>query len=165
MFRFVLPVAVCLFGQSSVSQEVKVQASPYSQTKVADCQNIVGNTGNCVRILACIGENGLYFDGFARGRDAGSLMGHTTAGIQCFGHWRTGGLLGSGSAELTCTDGVTANLIFYTQDSLTGTVIGRGIDSENRVIRAWSGQNVLQFLTGLNGQPRMKCGPTEVLLY
>lgn len=164
MFRFVLPVAVCLFGQSSLAGEEI--AKPLNKTQMVDagCENIVGAQQNCVRVLACIGETGLYFDGVARGWDAGSLMGRTSAGTLCFGKWSAGGLLGSGTAEMRCMDGLTVNLIFYTQDNSTGTVIGRGMDSENRVVRAWSGNNVLQFLTGPNGRPRMECGTTEVLI-
>ncbi|WP_212744719.1 hypothetical protein [Parasedimentitalea maritima] len=164
MFRFVLPVAVCLFGQSSVAQEVSDAPLVASENVGSECVNIVGSQKNCVRVLACIGESGLYFDGVALGWDAGRLKGLTSAGAQCDGWWTTGGILGTGTAKLRCTDGMIADVFFYSQDNLTGTVIGRGKDSENRILHVWSGKNVLQFLTGPNGQPRMECGAVEVLI-
>ena len=104
-----------------------------------------GNT--CARVLACVGQDGLWLDGQARGWNTGTLAVQRSDGVVCAGKWAADqGPFGTGTARMECSDGTTARAIYYSQDSLTGTAIGRGVDSVGRTIRAWSGQNVLEFL-------------------
>ena len=37
-------------------------------------------------------------------------------------------------------------MIYFSQDSDTGTAIARGMDDMGRHIRAWTGENVLRYL-------------------
>ena len=139
MFRPCLLAAICLcgpaFGQSTIQPDIGVcRNTPYSQD-------------NCVRIVGCLGDQGLQFDGKARGWDQGTVWAQISDFTQCAGTWNSDGPLGTGVGEMTCEDGVTMDVIYYSQDSITGTVIGRGKDSVGRLIQVWSGENVLEFLT------------------
>lgn len=133
MFRPVLPVIICLAGPLS--------AQP------AACKNIPGSQDNCVRVLACIGDQGLYFDGQARGWDAGPVTGEISNGVGCNGTWTADGPLDAGMGKMVCDDGLEIGVIYYTQDNETGTAIGRGSDSIGQPVEVWSGQNVLEYLT------------------
>lgn len=148
MFRFLLPAALGLSAQIAVAQ---------------DCVNRPFDASNCVRVLACIGQGGVIFDGRAIGWDTGTVSGFTNQGVMCAGRWRSGGFMGTGQAQMECEDGMTIAVLYYSQDSKTGTVIGRGTASDGREIRAWSGENVLRYL-GRDGRiaTHLPCGPVDV---
>ncbi|MCC1491001.1 hypothetical protein [Cognatishimia sp. F0-27] len=128
-----------------------------------ECVLIPGSQQSCARVLACIGVQGLYFDGGAYGWDSGVVLGLRSDGVPCAGEWTSGGLFGSGNARLECEDGLTVGAIYYSQDPQSGTAIGRGTDSMGRGIIAWSGENVLKYLTA-EGAPSaaLPCGPTPI---
>lgn len=149
MIRAILPAALYIFAFA-------VQAEP--------CRNIPHSQKNCVRALACIGAEGLYFDGRARGWDRGLIRGAINDGTECAGMWDSSGPMGTGFAELVCDDGAEIRILYYSQDSETGTVIGAGEDNLGRKIRGWSGQNVLRFLTEPGVPPRLPCraGPIPI---
>lgn len=133
MFRATLPVIFLASGLSA--QDIDV------------CRNVPYSQNNCVRVLACIGDFGLTFDGRARGWDQGTVSGAISDGTKCQGTWDSDGPLGAGISKMTCEDGTTLGILYYSQDSITGTVTGKGADNKGRTIQVWSGQNVLQFLT------------------
>jgi len=134
MFRPCLLAAICL-------------STPVIAQDVRTCRNIPFSQDNCVRFVGCIGDQGLRFDGNARGWDQGTATAEISDFTQCRGTWDSNGPLGTGVANMTCEDGVTFDVIYYSQDGVTGTVIGRGMDSTGRAIQVWSGKNVLEFLT------------------
>lgn len=138
-----LALTVCLLGEVAHSAPACTEAQ-YSQD-------------NCVRVLACVGDRGLWFDGQARGWDAGTLAGAISDGTGCAGTWNSQGFLGTGFAELTCEDGVKITAIYTAQDPETGTAIGSGRDSLGRAIQAWSGRHVLEFLSDQTGEPQLPC--------
>ncbi|RYH03970.1 hypothetical protein EU805_00945 [Salipiger sp. IMCC34102] len=151
MFRRLLPVA---FG---------VCAGPIAAQDA--CENIPYDTANCVRTLACVGDDGLYFDGKARGWDRGTVAGRLSDGIACDGTWDSSRGDGIGTARLACTDGTELGVTYRTIDNETGTVIGDGADSTGRDIRAWSGAQVLRFLTPEGGvSAELPCSPEEEIL-
>ncbi|WP_136442005.1 hypothetical protein [Pacificoceanicola onchidii] len=162
MFRTLLPVLLCL-GLPCFAEGFKLPGIGTEKPAAPICQNIPGDQNNCVRVLACIGSDGLYFDGAARGWDQGIVTGATSEGIPCAGHWRSGGFLGSGTSQMRCEDGLGVDVLYYTQDGVTGTVIGRGTDSLGRAIIVWTGENVLKYLTP-EGRPNaeLPCGPTPI---
>ncbi|MFW2542680.1 hypothetical protein ACN2XU_08570 [Primorskyibacter sp. 2E107] len=165
MFRVLMPVVLCLAGPA-FADGLTLRApgeNPPPAELAPPCENIPGRQSNCVRVLACIGASGLYFDGAARGWDQGTVEGVTSEGIACAGHWRSGGFLGSGTSRMQCEDGLEVSVLYYTQDNETGTVIGRGTDSIGRAITVWTGENVLRYLTG-DGRPsaELPCGPTPI---
>ncbi|MDA7423759.1 hypothetical protein [Thalassococcus lentus] len=133
------------------------------RSAIPDCILKPGSQQSCARILACIGVDGLYFDGGAFGWDTGVVLGSRSDGVPCAGEWRSGGLFGSGTAKMECEDGLTVGAIYYSQDSETGTALGRGSDNLGRGIIAWSGENVLKYLTP-DGRPsaELPCGPTPI---
>ena len=133
MFRLILPALLA--------------ASPAFSQDLGACQNHPFSQKNCVRVLACIGEAGEWFDGRARGWDQGRVSGMLSDGTACLGTWSADGPLGTGVGQIACENGLQADVIYYNQDNETGTAIGRGLDSEGRPVRIWSGENVLQFLT------------------
>ena len=129
------------------------------------CENRPGSDDNCVRVLACIGEAGLWFDGQATGWNEGSIAGHTSDGSACMGRWTADGPLGFGLGEIACDSGLEAQVLYHTQDDETGTVTGTGKDNLGRAVRAWSGANVLEFLTP-SGEvsARLPCSAAEIPL-
>jgi len=133
MFRTILPVIICLAGPL--------------QAETASCENIPGSQDNCVRVLACIGDQGLHFDGQARGWDTGPVTGTISNGVNCKGNWTADDPGGAGFGQMTCEDGLKIEVLYYTQDNETGTAIGRGTDSIGQPVEIWSGQNVLEYLT------------------
>ena len=124
-----------------------ILANMASAEDIGVCRNIPYSQNNCVRVLACIGDRGLTFDGRARGWDAGTITGAISDGTGCAGTWDQDGPMGTGIGKMSCEDGTDVSVIYYSQDSITGTVVGRGVDTKKRAIRVWSGENVLQFLT------------------
>ncbi|WP_099248403.1 hypothetical protein [Pelagimonas phthalicica] len=163
MFRILLPVALCL-SSPVFAQTLSVPgiSKPSAEVKPT-CQNIPYSQENCVRVLACVGASGLYFDGRALGWDQGKVIGALSNGTRCVGTWKSGGFMGTGTSTLSCQDGTQAQVLYYTQDNDTGTVTGRGSDNHARAVIAWSGQNVLEFLTP-SGKPsaELPCGPTAI---
>ncbi len=103
---------------------------------------------NCVRILACIGDDGTWFNGRAIGRGTGRLVGVTNTGSSCKGVWTSHNFLGLGQADVSCDDGMTTTIFYTYQDEYTGTAIGRGKSNTGKMIKVWSGLNVLDYLRG-----------------
>ena len=149
MFRLMLPASLALFLAGPVWAE-KLQVPGLSDSapklKLPACEN-TRDANNCTRVLACVGQEGLWLDGQVRGWNSGTLAVQRNDGVVCAGTWAAGdGPLGSGTARVECNDGTTARVIYFNQDGETGTAIGRGMDSKGRQIRAWSGKNVLKYL-------------------
>lgn len=60
--------------------------------------------------------------------------------------------------EITCQDGTAAGVVYYSQDSETGTAIGSGFDNHDRKLKVWSGQHVLKFLHNHEtNRPELPC--------
>ncbi|SLN55953.1 hypothetical protein PSJ8397_02956 [Pseudooctadecabacter jejudonensis] len=156
MFRGLLPAAIFLLAPAAAAQTLEVPGRTDSPPSPSRCENAIGSEDSCVRVLACVGNDGVYFDGEAIGWDTGTLRGFMSDGHDCIGTWSSGGLGGTGFAQLACDDGTTADVIYYSQDPDTGTVIGRGQDSAGRFIKAWSGLNVLAYLTQ-DSTPELPC--------
>lgn len=112
---------------------------------------------NCSRFLACVGDDGLWIDGRADGWNEGTLEAVASDGTRCTGTWRYTWLGLRARSDIACEGGRTATVRFTAQDSYTGTGIGRGVTSEGEEIRVWSGKNVLEFLAGEDGVPRLPC--------
>ena len=137
------------------------QADP--RASLPECENTPYEKTNCVRALACIGSDGVYFDGQAHGWDTGILIGFLDDGTPCNGEWVAGGPQTPGRASMICENGVEANVLYHTLNNETGTVIGSGLDNQGREITAWSGEKVLQFLTGPDDDtPVLPCGPAPI---
>ena len=114
---------------------------------------------NCTQVLACVGDDGLWFRGRAFGWDTGNVSGQVSDGTKCDGTWTSGGLFGTGFSSLECTDQTSVTVIYHQQDSKTGTVIGTGRFSDGRNVAVWTGRHVLTFLTNeKNGLPMLPCG-------
>ena len=121
--------------------------SPAMAEDYGACRTIPGSPDNCVRAVACVGDQGLTFDGQARGWDQGSIAGQLSDDTSCTGTWSSDGPFSTGIATLLCAGDLTIDVIYYNQDNATGTTIGRGMDSRGRAVQAWTGRNVLKFLT------------------
>ncbi len=134
MIRLILPVTICI-------------TLPWGANADTTCENIPYSAENCVRTVACVGDQGLYFDGQARGWNEGAVTGQISDGVTCEGTWTSDGPMGAGIAEMTCEDGTDIRVLYHTQDNETGALIGRGTDTRGRNIQVWSGTNVLAFLT------------------
>lgn len=166
MIRLVLPAALVLFlpaGVSAESLQVPGLSDPAPRLELPACEN-TRDQGNCARVLACVGEDGLWLDGQARGWNLGTLAAQRSDGAVCAGTWAADdGPLGSGTARFECSDGSAGPVIYFSQDPDTGTAIARGMDSRGRFIRAWSGKNVLQFLGAGNVEAaRLPCTTAQI---
>ena len=153
MIRLVLAASLALPGLASAEPSATVPGPPRpaapdeAPAAAAPCENTM-RSDNCSRILACIGEDGLWLDGRANGWERGTLSGRMSDGTTCAGTWGQGGWFGrSLDAELRCDDGRTGAVRYTAQDPETGTGIGRGAMSDGAEVRAWTGRNVLRFLT------------------
>lgn len=121
-----------------------------------------GGPDSCVKVLACIGDRGRWFEGRAIGSGSGILQGRTSDGVTCSGTW-TIEPSGLGRTEAACENGTTAELIAEYQDHRTGTAIGEGVTSEGEKILSFSGRNVVEFLTD-DGVSVLPCGDGGVEL-
>ncbi|MEM7642658.1 MAG: hypothetical protein AAF366_09025 [Pseudomonadota bacterium] len=112
-------------------------------------------------MLACIGDDGLWFDGEARGWGRGTVAGMISDGTRCEGVWAYEAQGNTARSQLICDDGVEINVL-YTQQG-TGTGIGSGLDSKGRAVLAWSGAHLLRFLTP-DGEvtARLQCGDAPI---
>ena len=121
---------------------------------------------NCTRVLACIGTDGRWFHGRAFGRGAGTLTGRMDDGVQCSGVWIARNVVGVGQADVTCSDGMTVRVIYYYQDEETGTARGLGRSNRGAVVKAWSGNHVLDYFrnNAPDSRARLICGTTEIPL-
>ena len=78
MFRPCLLAAICL-------------STPVIAQDVRACRNIPFSQDNCVRFVGCIGDQGLRFDGKARGWDQGTATAEISDFTQCRGTWDSTG--------------------------------------------------------------------------
>ena len=163
MFRALLLAAVFTAAPAAADQLTVPGLTPKAMPQDAAHCFTTGDANNCARTLACIGTDGLWFDGQARGWGEGIITGKLSDGTPCKGRWKYRERVNIASAYLSCEDGTKGTAIFHAQDSLTGTGIGRGMDNRGRVVRIWSGQNVTRFLTP-EGQlvVHLPCGDTPI---
>lgn len=121
---------------------------------------------NCVRVLACYGEDGRWFHGRAFGRGEGTLAGVMDDGVACAGTWTARNAFGLGQADVACDDGETIRVIYFYQDEWTGTARGSGSPSSGARVQSWSGEHVLEYFR--NGSPtgaaRLRCGEHDIPL-
>ncbi|MEO1556942.1 MAG: hypothetical protein AAFS01_10965 [Pseudomonadota bacterium] len=153
MFRTLLPAALCLVARHVHAQdeiEVPGLTAPGPVLELPACEN-TQDDNNCARFLACIGREGLWVDGQARGWNAGTLAAQRSDGAVCQGRWTYRDGLGIADTRFECSDGSTGWAVYVSQDSSTGTGIADGIDSRGRRITAWTGASVIEFLTREGG--------------
>ncbi|MBZ4021321.1 hypothetical protein CKO11_02450 [Rhodobacter sp. TJ_12] len=117
---------------------------------------------NCARILACVGDSGLWFAGRAIGRGAGVLKGALSDGETCGGTWTERNWFGAGQADVTCSNGASGRVYFTYQDRWTGTATGNGTLSDGNRIEMWSGNRVPEFLENTTGKPALPCGEAAI---
>ncbi len=132
------PAAVLGPPRPAAPEEAPVAQAPCDNTRDAD---------NCSRILACVGEDGLWFDGRADGWNSGTVEGRLSDGTACAGTWHYGLLGFTAKVEFRCEDGRSGRARYTAQDPETGTGIGGGVMDDGTQVRAWTGRNVLDFLT------------------
>ena len=124
--------------RTAAPREASPAAEPCENTRDGD---------NCSRVLACMGEDGLWFDGRADGWNAGTLRGRMSDGTTCAGEWGYAWHGMTAWVAFQCDDGRTGRGRYTAQDPETGTGLGRGELSDGTAFRAWTGRNVLDFLT------------------
>lgn len=125
-----------------------------------------GSAESCTPVLACMPGEGVWFVGRAIGWNKGTLAGQTSTGVSCTGDWAVGETLGFGRARFSCDDGLSGRMVYYYQDTETGTARGTGLISGFGQIRAWSGHNITEFLDRTTGRVdgEFMCGETPLLL-
>ena len=163
MFRRVLP-AVLFSVLCSVANADGTATEEDKNNRISldpqDCRN-TRNGANCTLILACIGNDGLWFQGHAVGwGEQGTLGGVISDGTSCTGTWTSNTWFGGGESRLQCDDGTSARVYYLSQDPVTGTVFGQGIDSNERRIKVWTGENVVEFLSQGRDAAELPCDVT-----
>ena len=156
MIRLALAAALALPGLAGAEPSATVTGPPRAaapettpettRAPEAPCEN-TRDEGNCSRILACIGEDGLWFDGRADGWNRGTVTGRLSDGTACEGTWRYDILGLTASVRFGCEDGRRGRARFTAQDPETGTGIGRGTTADGAAVRIWGGRRVLDYLT------------------
>jgi hypothetical protein len=160
---------ICLFALPAAAQETvdpnRILPRSEAPAAPAPCQNRPYETSSCSRILACVGDDGLWLDGQARGWDTGTLTATASDGTTCTGTWWVVGERRAG-AEMACSDGSRGWVRYVAQDSITGTGIAAGAMEDGRSIRAWTGENVLEYLREEAGGPEalLPCTSAGVLI-
>ena len=102
---------------------------------------------NCAQILACIGDNGLWFHDRAIDWNKSTLSGQIIDGATCESEWgQQGWFSRSVGATLSCSNDQIGTFR-YTADSLIGTGITEGQMNDGASVNAWTGKNVLAYLT------------------
>ena len=133
-----IAVLLCMLLAAPVAAEearLPELSGPRAALEARVCENVPYLQANCVRVLACVGSDGLWFDGEARGWDTGGIRGVTSEGTAYTGTWDSRGFGGVGIGELTCQDGMTADVVYTSQDPETGTVIGAGRTDDGRQVK------------------------------
>ncbi len=87
---------------------------------------MTADDANCVRVVACIGDEGVWFNGRAFGRGEGTFSGTTSMGLMCKGTWMSRNAFGLGQADVMCEDGRKGRVFYTYQDEYTGTAVGQG---------------------------------------
>ena len=113
---------------------------------------MTADDANCVRVVACIGDEGVWFNGRAFGRGEGTFSGTTSTGQMCEGTWMSCNAFGLGQADVMCGDGRQGRVFYTYQDEYTGTAVGQGAMHSGEKIKIWSGTNVLEYLRGDTGE-------------
>ena len=132
------------------------------QSKPQTCP-LTQDSDNCVRVLACFGDQGVWFHGRAYGRGEGTIVGIRSDGVGCAGTWVARNVFGVGQADVICEDEDGATVIYTVHDDPTGTVVGHGRTLLGAPVKAWSGLYVLEYLTQ-DGTPAgtLPCGDTSI---
>lgn len=166
--RILAAIALTCLGSGSWASTIGPprpldEGAPVPQA-LAPCET-TDDQGNCVRILACIGREGRWFQGRSFGRGAGTLAGTISDGAACNGEWVESNRMGVGQADVSCDDGMAVRVFFTYQERFTGTTIGRGLSNRGEMVKAWSGLHVLDYLEEETGKPNaLPCGPDDVLI-
>jgi hypothetical protein len=138
-------------------------AIPVQAQDTALCP-LTDDAQNCVRVLACIGDQGRWFHGRSIGRGEGTLAGVVNDGATCSGRWMSQNALGVGEAVVSCDDGMSVTVFYYYQDAYTGTALGRGLTNRKEVVQSWSGEHLIEYFK--NGSPTneavLKCGIHDI---
>lgn len=123
-----------------------------------ECAEHPGFKRHCSPVFACIGNEGEYFQGRARGRgDIGLVRGRTGSGAHCSGFWQRDAASGEGQSKLNCSDGMRAEVRWDVRDSTSGYFVGTGKDSQNRAVLFWVGQSYIDRIRRENLDPQKFC--------
>ena len=127
---------------------------------------MTADDSNCVRVVACIGDEGVWFNGRAFGRGEGTFSGTTSTGLMCEGTWMARNAFGLGQAYVMCEVGRKGRVFYTYQDEYTGTAVGQGAMHSGEKIKIWSGTNVLEYLRGDTGERNayLPCDGGSVLM-
>lgn len=123
------------------------------------CVAAPGTHQHCAHVFACMGQEGEYFWGQARGWGEIGLLRGKTSVAHCSGFWQRGDQAGMGKARINCSDGIFANVFWnkvIEQDqspSSTPSFQGSGGDSLGRVVVAWTGSEALSQMSRAKGPP------------
>ncbi|NBT43286.1 MAG: hypothetical protein EBT20_23020 [Alphaproteobacteria bacterium] len=113
---------------------------------------MTANDANCVRVVACIGNEGAWFNGRAFGRGEGTFSGTTSTDLMCERTWMSCNAFGLAQTDVMCEDGSKGRVFYTYQDEYTGTAVGQGAMHSGEKIKIWSGTNVLEYLRGDTGE-------------
>ena len=112
---------------------------------------MTADDANCVRVVPCIGNKGVWFHGraFRRGEE---ISRTTSTGLICERTWMSRNAFGLGQADVTCEDGRKGRVFYTYQDEYTGTAVGQRPMHSGEKIKIRSGTNVLEYLRGDTGE-------------
>ena len=74
---------------------------------------MTADDANCVRVVACIGDEGVWFNGRDFGRGEGTFSGTTSTGLMCEETSMSSNTFGLGQANVKCEDGRKGLFFLY----------------------------------------------------
>lgn len=98
----------------------------------------------CVPFIGCIAERNPVIAGRSYGRKEGVVIGRRNDDVACKGTWQR--RFWGGKVSFGCEDGLTGRVSYNVLDKPTGTVSGRGRNSDGTKSRFWSGTRIFNFL-------------------
>jgi hypothetical protein len=155
MFARLLPAALLVAAPPVAAPPVAAQESS------GPPRELTGRPDSCTRVVACIGDDGVWFDGRGAGWNEGTLAGQLSTGATCTGSWACTDAT-TARTVFACDDGTEGAALAVLQDPLTGTPIAEGTTTDGRAIVAWSGEHVLDVLRGPTGEPSLPCIPEGI---
>ena len=130
MFRPILPVIICLAG-------------PLSAQSSARC-----DPHQCDHVLACIGMDGLRYDGVAIGNGpVNTIRGQLNTGVTCTATRMRFNKPYAGKITLSCDDG-TRTMADYDAAYLgAGYSYGQSVTADGRHVRMWVAHDMMGALS------------------
>jgi hypothetical protein len=119
--------------------------APFGATAQETCNLAPDNPENCARFVGCFNEGETVISGTSRGWETGTLYGETPEGLTCSGTWEFDGFVEKGEGKITCSDGDSVDINFFTRGDTTQAITGVAITEQGKRLRLWASPDLPAF--------------------